>query len=404
MNVNIVESVNKSYLPYLFQYRNRTEVYFGGAGSGKSVFIAQKLILKALKTKTKRKILVIRKVQRTQKDSCYTLIIDMLNTWGIPYKTNKSTLDIVLQNGSAFLFKGLDDSEKIKSIAGITDIWTEEATELILEDFTQLNLRLRALEPNLQMFLSFNPISKVNWIYKYFFLEKTNAFLLQTTYKDNKFLPNEYKEEIERLQLTNPAYYRIYALGEFATLDRLVFPIIYKEILNEEELKGYKFFCGLDFGFRNDPTAIVWGWYDKKERTVYLTGEYFKTGLTNDEIAEVIEKLGLRKEVIIADCAEQKSIEEIRRRGVHRIKQCRKHSDSVMYGIQWLYGKKIVIDERLTNLIEEFENYTWEKDKKTGEYINKPIDTFNHGIDAIRYGMQDIMLERKATFKKGGIY
>ncbi len=400
--------INKAYLPYLFSYKNRIEVYYGGAGSGKSIFVAQKLVLKALKSK--RKILVIRKVARTQKESCFAVICKILESIKLlnVCKINKTTLDITLPNGSIILFKGMDDSEKIKSIADITDIWCEEATELTLDDFSQLNLRLRALNPNLQIWLSFNPVSKANWCYQYFFERETKAFVLHTTYKDNHFLPKSYKDEIEDYKNTNPSYYKIYCLGEFATLDKLVFPIIHKQLINQESIKHLKFFCGLDFGFTNDPTAIIWGRYDKQNNIVYITGEYFKKGLTNDEIYKTIDSLGLRKEVIIADSAEQKSIEEIRRLGIIRIKPCKKFNDSVNFGLQWLMTRKIVIDERLTGLIEEFENYTWQKDKKTNEYINKPIDNFNHGIDALRYGLEDIMQNKTARIvdgsKWGGVF
>ena len=406
MKVDI--EINKAYLPYLFSYKNRIEVYYGGAGSGKSIFVAQKLVLKALKSK--RKILVIRKVARTQKDSCFTVICEIFKSIKYFYRCriNKTTLDITLPNGSVILFKGMDDSEKIKSIANITDIWCEEATELTLDDFSQLNLRLRALNPNLQIWLSFNPVSKANWCYQYFFVNKAEAFILKTTYKDNDFLPQDYKDEIESYKHTNPTYYKIYVEGEFATLDKLVFPIIHKQLINDDKIKHLKFFCGLDFGFTNDPTAIIWGRYDKDNKIVYITGEYFKKGLVNDEIYKTIDGLGLRKEVIIADCAEQKSIEELRRLGITRIKPCKKFNDSVNFGLQWLMTRKIVIDERLTGIIEEFENYTWQKDKKTNEYINKPIDNFNHGIDALRYGLEDIMHNKTARIvdgsKWGGIF
>lgn len=128
-----------------------------------------------------------------------------------------------LPNGSVVLFKGLDDPEKIKSIVGITDIWVEEATELTYEDYSQLKLRLRANADNLQMFLSFNPISKANWVYKEFFAKNTDALVIKTTYRDNQFLPQSYIDELEKLIETNPTYYRIYALGEFCSLDKLVY-------------------------------------------------------------------------------------------------------------------------------------------------------------------------------------
>ena len=112
--------------------------------------------------------------------------------------------------------------------------------------------------------------------------------------------------------------------------------------------------------------------------------------MLNDEIASRIIELGLSKEIIIADAAEQKSIAEIRRAGVPRIRESRKGPDSVVHGIQWINQQRIILDERCTNTREETENYTWEKDRKTGEYINKPVDAYNHCLDAVRYGLQSV--------------
>ena len=155
--------------------------------------------------------------------------------------------------------------EKIKSINGITDIVIEEATELTLDDFTQLLLRLRPGEEvkHPQIYLMFNPISKANWVFDYFIMNKPdNAKVIQTTYKDNKFLTIDYKNELERLKDRNPAYYKIYALGEFATLDKLVFPVYEKRLIAKEEVRNFEMFIGMDFGYINDPSAIVWGYID----------------------------------------------------------------------------------------------------------------------------------------------
>lgn len=161
--LNINKKVfNEAYFPYLYQYDKKFEVYYGGAGSGKSWFVCQKLIIKALKMK--RRILVIRKTGVSLKESCWRLLMTILSQWDLlSYcKVNKSDFSVELPNGSSFLLKGLDDPEKIKSITGITDCWIEEATELIPEDFDQLMLRLREKVDYTQFFLSFNPVSKTN--------------------------------------------------------------------------------------------------------------------------------------------------------------------------------------------------------------------------------------------------
>lgn len=403
MKVDI--EINKAYLPYLFSYKNRIEVYYGGAGSGKSIFVAQKLVLKALKSK--RKILVIRKVARTQKDSCFAVICEIFKS--IKYfdrcRINKTTLDITLPNGSVILFKGMDDSEKIKSIANITDIWCEEATELTLDDFSQLNLRLRALNPNLQIWLSFNPVSKANWCYQYFFVNKAEAFILKTTYKDNDFLPQDYKDEIESYKHTNPTYYKIYVEGEFCSLDKLVYNNY--EILDfdvDELIKSKKYITltGLDFGFTNDPTALIVSLVNEQEKELYIIDEYGETGLTNPDIANIIKSLGYQKNIIMCDSADPKSIEEIRRQGIPRVKPCKKSPDSVLHGIQQLQQYKIYVLPKCEKTITELQNYAWEKDKQTNEYINKPIDKFNHFLDALRYSMQ-IIKSRIGVLKKGAL-
>lgn len=385
------------YLPYIRDYKTRVNVFYGGAGSGKSYFVMQKIILKALDSQ--RKVLIVRKVGATLKESVWSLTLELIHTGGLTpavKQINKSDLTIEFLNGSVLLFKGLDDSEKIKSINGITDIVIEEATEITLDDFTQLNLRLRSKKPNNQIHLMFNPVSKANWVYKYFFEKKPdNCVIVQTTYKDNPHLPKEYVESLHALENKNPAYYKIYVRGEFATLDKLVFPVIQKRIISEDELKDAWFWAGMDFGYTNDPTAITWGYYNPIKNDLYITGEYDKIGMTNDVIAETLVSLGLSKEKIVADSAEPKSITELRNLGIKRIIASVKGADSVKNGIDRMQRCNIIIDERCTKTIEEFENYTWQKDRKTGEYINQPVDSYNHHIDSIRYGIQTVINKKR---------
>ena len=386
-----IRNVDKWVLPvyhqYMTDYTTRVNVHYGSAGSGKSFFITQKLCIKALLMK--RKILVVRKVGATLKDSVWSLFNSVLYQLGNPVESvNNSDFSIKLINGSVILFKGLDNAEKIKSIADITDIFIEEATELSLDDYTQLNLRLRSKEPYNQIHLAFNPVSKVNWCYKYFFESEKpkNCIVTKTTYQDNIHLPQEYIDSLLELKDRNPAYYRIYCLGEFATLDKLVFPVYKTKIVSEADIQGLKRWIGLDFGYINDPSAIVWGFIDTTKKRIYVTGEYVKRGMRNDEIAETMIDLGLSKDKSYGDCAERKSIDEIKDKGVN-IEPTEKGKDSIIHGIQWIQQYELIVDERCFKVCEELENYTWKKDKKTGEYINEPVDTFNHTIDAIRYGL-----------------
>lgn len=388
---------NKAFRCYLTDYRHRFEVYYGGAGSGKSHFITQKILIKALRQK--RKVLIMRKVGATIKDSVWQLVIDNLSKFQILVycKVNKSVFTIELPNGSTLLFKGMDDSEKIKSITGITDIWAEEATEFTEEDIEQLNLRLRAKTDNLQMFFSFNPVSKANWVYRRWFAKDTaitsDTVIHKSTYKDNRFLPEDYITTIEKMAKTNPTYYRIYALGEFASLDKLVFSNW--KVGTVEDTSTWSLLCGLDFGYTNDPTAFVVSFMDGE--TLYVAKEFVRTGLLNNQIATAVTELGFAKSTIIGDSAEVKSIDELRKAGLYRIYPAAKGPGSVLQGIQKLQQLDIVVDPSCEHVITELQNYAWKKDRQSGEYVNEPIDEFNHCIDALRYSLQCVDKYKKLT-------
>ena len=352
------------------------------------------------------RVLMLRKIQRSIRDSIWTHFLDVLDQFQFRQycKIDKTNFEIILPNNAQFLFRGLDDPEKIKSIKGISDIFEEEATEFTEEDDTQLGLRLRDREQKeKQMFRSFNPISKKNWVHRVFFEQPTTAKLRWSTYKDNHFLDQDTINYLESLKNRNPAYYRIYALGEFATLDRIIFTNTTKRIIRDEEVKDLPQFHGLDFGYVNDPSALVVLRYDEKNKKIFIMREYVKGGMLNDEIARTIEELALQKEIINADSSEQKSIQEIKNLGVSRIRPVGKGKDSVLQGIQWLLQNEIIVDERCFKVWEEFENYTWKKDKN-GEYTNDPVDSYNHTIDAIRYALVDYILTRGKPVVRKDIY
>lgn len=402
INLNFPEPskvFNKQIYDNLQDYSKFIEVWYGGASSGKSHGVVQKVVLKSLLNwRYPRKVLWLRKVDRTLKDSIFADVLDCLSRWQLLAlcKVNNSDRTITLPNKAVFLFKGMDDPEKIKSIKGLSDVVMEEASEFTLDDFTQLTLRLR--EPKhkkRQLFVMFNPVSKVNWTYKQWFdpqaeIDTTRVAVHHSTYKDNRFLDEENIRTIENLKKTNPAYYKIYTLGEFATLDKLVFPVFQKQRLHATDLVDIPSYFGLDFGFVNDPSAFIHVKVDQKNKRLYVLEEYTKKGLLNNEIARVIKQMGYSKEVITADAAEQKSIAELKRDGIDRIRPAKKGPDSVIQGISFLQQYELVVDDRCVKLIEELENYTYQKDKATNEYINKPVDSYNHCIDAIRYAVEEI--------------
>lgn len=393
---------NKNIFEILFNYDYFTEVHYGGGSSGKSHGVIQKVVLKALKDwEYPRRILWLRKVQSTIKDSLFEDVKECLINFGIwdMCLWNKTDNKVELPNGAVFLFKGLDNPEKIKSIKGVSDIVMEEASEFTLNDYTQLTLRLRERKHKLkQIFLMFNPVSKLNWVYKYFFEHgkpMKDVLIRQSSYKDNKFLDDMTRENLEMLATRNPAYYKIYALGEFATLDKLVFPKYEKRIISDKEVGHLPSYFGLDFGYVNDPSAFIHVKIDSDNKKIYVMSEYVKKGMLNNEIAQVINDLGYSKEKITADSAEQKSIMEIKANGIDRIVPAMKGKDSVMAGIQFISQFDIVIDERCYKTIEEFDNYTWKKDKNTDEYYNEPVETYNHCIDALRYAVEALTIQKK---------
>ncbi|MEX6053029.1 PBSX family phage terminase large subunit [Mammaliicoccus sciuri] len=404
---------NKNIYEVLFDYSHFTEVHYGGGSSGKSHGVVQKVVIKALSQEWKhpRKILWVRKVAATIRDSLFEDVKGCLQSFGVwdMCEWNKTDNKVTLPNGAIFMFKGMDNPEKIKSVKGVSDVVMEEASEFTLNDYTQLTLRLRErTHLNKQIYLMFNPVSKLNWVYKQFFAHNDpmpNVMIRQSSYKDNKFLDEMTKQNLEELAKRNPAYYKIYALGEFATLDKLVFPKYTKRLLNKDsdELKGLPSYFGLDFGYINDPSAFIHVKVDEANKRLYIVEEYVKQGMLNDEIAKVIQMLGYQKEIITADSAEQKSIAEIKRKGVQRMQPASKGKDSIMNGIQFISQYDIIIDERCTHTLEEFDNYTWKKDKSTDEYINEPVDTYNHCIDALRYAVEKLairMKQKKVDAKK----
>ena len=396
MKIQVHKNIfNDVYLPYLEDFSTRFIVFYGGAGSGKSFFCAQRLIYKALKSR--RKILVLRKVNRTTKASTFQLLLDVLSQFNILNycKINRTDFTIELPNGSMFLCMGLDDPEKIKSIAGLTDAWLEESTEFTLDDFSQVNLRVR--DPNAEnqeICLSFNPVSKANWCYLQFFAEnpeleefRKTVRVVHTNYLDNPHLPQDYINALLMMKATNEVYYKIYALGEFGSLDKLVYNNWQKMDFDPTKIKG-QLLCGLDFGYTNDPTAFVSSYLVENERRIYVFKEWGGTGYLNDAIADQIREMGFAKSIIIADSAEQKSIEEIKRKGIQRIKPCVKGQGSILQGIQKLQQYELIIHPSCVNVIEELENYSWKKDKATNEYINEPVDAYNHYLDSLRYSLQ----------------
>lgn len=384
------------YQPYITDYSNRYNVYYGGRGSGKTRFVMTKLLIKGLKEK--RMILLMRKTTASCKWSVWKELKDAVSRFKLTkYFTFRETdySAICTINGTTFKCTGLDDPEKIKGFSEISDVLLEEATEFTPEDVELIDGTVRSISYSLplQLYFCFNPVSKANYVYKRFGFDTgvvpPNTFILKTTYLDNPFVSPDYVKRMEDMKQLNPTRWRIEALGDFVSLDKLVFHNYKIEEFNHADIKG-ELLVGLDFGFVNDITALIASVLDEENKRIYVFKEWGDTNKTNEELAAIIAALGFSKSVIIADAAEPKSIEEIKRKGISKIKACQKGKDSILHGIQRLQQYEIIVSPDCQGLIAEFENYSWQKDKSTGEYVNKPIDAFNHYIDALRYSLQAV--------------
>lgn len=395
INLNISKQIFcPIYLPYLYDYSKRYNVYYGGRASGKTKFIMQKLLIKGLRER--RTILLMRKQTTQLRDSVWKEMLQTISDFHLLdyFSINKTEFRITCNiNGTEFKCLGLDEPEKIKGFADISDVFMDEVTGFNKEDVELVDGTLRSpkFKLPLQMYFSFNPISKANFVYTYFGFDTgivpSNTFILKSTYLDNPFLGANVAERYEALKQRDYQRWQIEALGDFVSLDRLVFQNVKVEEFNHADIKG-QLICGLDYGFVNDISAFVASLLDEENKKLYVFKIWGDTNKTNQELANIIKAMGFSKSVIIADCAEQKSIEEMRREGIIKIKPSVKGADSIIHGIQKLQQYEIIVHPDCEGIITEFQNYAWQKDKQSGEYINKPIDAFNHYIDALRYSLQ----------------
>lgn len=395
INLNISKQIFcPIYLPYLYDYSKRYNVYYGGRASGKTKFIMQKLLIKGLRER--RTILLMRKQTTQLRDSVWKEILQTISDFHLLdyFSINKTEFRITCNiNGTEFKCLGLDEPEKIKGFADISDVFMDEVTGFNKEDVELIDGTLRSpkFKLPLQMYFAFNPISKANFVYTYFGFDTgivpSNTFILKSTYLDNPFLGANVAERYEALKQRDYQRWQIEALGDFVSLDRLVFQNVKVEEFNHADIKG-QLICGLDYGFVNDISAFVASLLDEENKKLYVFKIWGDTNKTNQELANIIKAMGFSKSVIIADCAEQKSIEEMRREGIIKIKPSVKGADSIIHGIQKLQQYEIIVHPDCEGIITEFQNYAWQKDKQSGEYINKPIDAFNHYIDALRYSLQ----------------
>lgn len=321
----------------------------------------------------------------------------MIKGYGLSeyFSINKTEMTITAVTGSRLITSGLDDVEKLKSISNVNRIWIEEASEIDEQDFTQLDLRLRGTD-NLgyQLTLTFNPISDLHWLKKRFFdIGMPDTLILKTTYKDNNFLDDKYKQTLEELKERDLQYYKIYCLGEWGTIGNVIFINWQKQDLTELIPTFDNIYNGLDFGFAQDPTAYIRVHLDKKRKHIYIFDELYQTEMHIDEIAIEISQR-IKRERITCDSSEPRSIADLKRHNINAY-PAKKGPGSIEHGIKWLQGYKIIIDNKCINVIKEISRYRYKEDKN-GNAIPKPVDVDNHLIDALRYALEQEMTNKNS--------
>lgn len=385
--------LNKAYKPAT-EHKGRYRVLYGGSGSGKSHFAAQEILLNMLDRKDYN-YLAVRKVSKTLRHSVFRLLTDMIKEYNLSdyFAINKTEMTIISATGSSLITSGLDNVEKLKSISNINRIWIEEASEIDETDFTQLDLRLRGTDKlGYQLTLTFNPISDLHWLKKRFFdTGMPDTLILKTTYKDNHYLDDKYKQTLEELKERDYQYYKIYCLGEWGSIGNLIFSNWEKADLTEVSRTFDNIYNGLDFGFAADSTAFIRVHLDKKHKTLYIFDEMERTEMHIDELAEYISKT-IGRERITCDSSEPRSIADLRRHNINAT-GAKKGPGSIEHGIKWLQGHKIVIDNNCINSIREISGYRYKEDKN-GNVIPKPVDIDNHLIDALRYALEEEMTSK----------
>ena len=405
--INLPDIVGKGYKTF-WNFRGRYRVCKGSRASKKSKTTALWYIYNIMKYPSAN-LLVVRKTYRTLKDSCFTEL-----KWAVKrlkveqwWEFKESPLEAVYKpTGQKIYFRGLDDPLKVTSVTVDTGVlcwlWIEEAYEITSEsDFDTLDESIRGEVPEglfKQITFTFNPWNERHWIkHRFFDCEPSDDVLaLTTNYKCNEWLDAADKKVFERMERENPRRYRVAGLGEWGIVDGLIYENWTEERFTLDDVRECKNAFGLDFGYTNDPSAFVVSFVNLGTKCLYVWDEFYEKGLSNRKIYDKINAMGYGKDKITADSAEPKSIDELNTLGL-RVTGAKKGKDSILNGIQWIQDLKIIIHPRCVNFLTEISNYTWDKDK-FGKSLNKPIDDFNHLMDAMRYGLEQYIIGNKWVY------
>lgn len=411
---------NPVYMPYLSEMA-RTQIFFGGASSGKSVFVVgQRTVIDLMQGG--RNYLICRAVGKYTKKSTWAEVIHVIESWELQslFAIRVSDMIIECANGYQIIFAGLDDPLKLKSIrpkrGAITDIIVEEATETDRKAIKELKKRQRGGDKSTpkRIVLLFNPIYQDHWIFEEYFspigwdendteykADDGSLTILRTWFEHNNFLTEQDKSDL--LSETDKYYSDVYTWGKFGVLGNVIFSNWKIADLNNPDDEYYlpkqerdNIRPGLDFGFDPSPAAIGVSHYSKNRKRIYFFDEYYETGVSDEELAKEIERM-IGKTTIICDSAEKKSIAKLRSLGVLAV-PAKKGPDSVNFGIKWLQGVEIIVDRSCVHMQNELRTFKW-KEGPDGKPVMRnghpvPVDANNHLIDGgLRYAYENDMIE-----------
>jgi len=355
----------------------RIKVHQGGTRSGKTYAICQYLIYRLTTSKKPLVISIVRKTLPSLKGSVMRDFFSILEQIGILYLGNHNKAENTYYFGEHIVeFLSVDEPQKIRGRKR-NICYINEGNELDYEDYQQLLMRTED-----EMIIDFNPSDPIHWLYDEV-ISRDDCDTWITTFQDNKFLPKTLINEIERLRQKDPDYWRVYGEGQRAVLSkRQIFTnwtfIDFKDFPEFDDV-----FYGLDFGYTNDPTAIVQ--ISKIKDTIYIHEICYRTGMTNRDISDFLKQKGITDDLVVCDSAEPKSIQELKEFGILAV-ATEKGAGSINAGISLIKEFDIVVSKESENLIKEYQYYFWEQ-MKDGTIINKPVDKANHLMDALRYGI-----------------
>lgn len=416
----------KDYIP------KKYNILYGGTGSSKSFTMWSKLIQMCMQYST-FDILIARKYATTLHDTVEIPILNIMTKYftntlsgnglveGRDYAYNRTHKHIKFSTGSIIRLKGYDNPEKLKGIDAVNVLVLEEVTDFTQEDLEDIQDRMRGTPPvnhawgnELKVFMMFNPIFLTHWIRTYFFLpeidmseeihkdtviDSNTTFAFKSTWRNNLYYNGQYKDKAlrDKMKLKNPRKYGVQCNGNWGVLGELIYED-YKIIKCNQDIYYYEdYSLSIDFGFTHVTSINLIGY---KNNDVYVLKEVYKSKLTVSDIIKECERnfKGIRT-AFICDNARPEAIEEMRRKGVYAI-ACNKGPNSVLEGIEWLQDRTIYIDASCIGTINEIQSYQWEKDKKSGLRMPKPVKTSDDAMDSIRYGAQKFKTKSRLDYAR----